>query len=697
MKNPLLDGLNPPQQQGVTTTSGPVLILAGAGSGKTRVLTHRVAYLIQAKQILPQHILAITFTNKAAKEMKTRIAHLVKQNVNQVWVSTFHSLCAQILYKYAVQLPPYQNNFSIVDEQEQKKLLRDILKKYHLENKTGTYLEKISAAKNNLVTVTAWQPSASSLPLFSQIYQEYQETLEKSNSMDFDDLIMNVVRLWQQQPALLHLYQKKFQYLHVDEYQDTNNAQYQLIHLLAGDQPNLCVVGDSDQSIYSWRGANIKNILNFQKDYPQAQTIVLEQNYRSTKIILQAANALIVHNPQRPAKNLWTANPQGKDIIYYSAPDDQAEADFVLDKIQTLHAQGYQYSDLAILYRLNTLVTPFENRLMTAHIPYHIIGKTKFSNRALVKNLLAYLKLILNPQDDLSFSRIINFPKRNLGNKSQRDLLQFAQAQQVNLLPAIQRLHQNQTLTPRKKKQFQQFADLITSLQQAVGSCSVSAFLNLLIQYISWQPDVTQENDADTWDRILELAQMFDQEHPQLDHNVADFVTEAMLVQAEDDTPGQQQVNLMTIHAAKGLEFPIVFLVGFNNYVFPTVKALKANFQKEPKLLEEERRLAYVGITRAEKRLYLTSAQQRTVYGQTHPYADSLFLSEIAPCVKNLSPKTKTTRLVYVTPGRSYLYHFHKTCPDLYPTQPLKLLSEKQAQQQGYVPCLDPEDSPEDN
>ncbi|MBA1434705.1 DNA helicase PcrA [Bombilactobacillus bombi] len=646
----ILKGLNAQQQRATTTTEGPLLILAGAGSGKTRVLTHRIAYLIEEKQVMPWHILAITFTNKAAREMQTRIIRLLGENAHGTWVSTFHSMCARILRKEAEAIG-YNRAFSITGASEQLTLVKQILKRMNLDPKKDNpraILGLISQAKNALQTPKDYAKTAQTPfeQTTAKVYQAYQQSLFESQSMDFDDLIMKTIELFEKNAAILQTYQEKFHYIHVDEYQDTNDAQYRLVALLAAKYQNLCVVGDGDQSIYGWRGANMDNIMNFEKDYPRAQTILLEQNYRSTKNILAAANAVIGHNNYRKPKKLWTDNDEGEKITYFRADNERSEALFVINQIQKrCQNEHLKYSDFAILYRTNAQSRIFEDSLLKADIPYQIIGGHKFYDRKEIRDVLAYLQLIANPQDSLSFVRIVNAPKRGIGVTSLEKLQDFAAQNHLSLLQAARQARQA-SLTSRAQRQFEGFAAMIDLLIRHRGGQTITELMTATLEQSGYQADLEKQNTLESQTRLenikelLTVTQQFDQSYDAEDEEadpLNDFLADLALVSSEDASEdNQEQVTLMTLHAAKGLEFPVVFLVGMEEGIFPLSRALN-----DPDELEEERRLAYVGITRAQTKLYLTNTFSRMLYGKSQANQPSRFIQEITV---NLLDQPQTTR-----------------------------------------------------
>lgn len=674
-KQELLQGMNPRQKEAVLHTEGPLLLMAGAGSGKTRVLTHRIAYLIEEKEVNPWNILAITFTNKAAKEMKERVNAILEFGGEDVWVSTFHSMCVRILRR-DVDFIGYNRNFTIIDSSEQLTLMKRILKELNIDPKKYDprgILGTVSQAKNNLQMPEDFEKMQGSYyeEIAAKCYKAYQKELQYNQCMDFDDLIMNTIRLFNEHPDSLTYYQNKFQYIHVDEYQDTNHAQYTLVNLLAGRFRNLCVVGDADQSIYGWRGADMQNILDFEKDYPDASVILLEQNYRSTKTILDAANQVIENNTNRKPKNLWTENQEGAKITYYRGDNERDETRFVIEKMQhEMRENGRDYGDFAVLYRTNAQSRVMEETLLKANIPYKMVGGHKFYDRKEIKDILAYLNVIANPQDSISFERVVNSPKRGIGPGSVDKLRQFASIHEWALLEAAQNVDLA-NISGKAGRQLAEFGAMIDEVTQMVPYLSVTDLTKEVLERSGYQEDLKIQNTLEAQARLenleefLSVTQEFDKQFEKQNEETADapeekltvFLNDLALVSdidnLEEDTT---QVTLMTMHAAKGLEFPVVFLIGLEEGVFPLSRALM-----EESELEEERRLAYVGITRAEEVLYLTNAFSRTLYGRTQYNRPSRFIDEIdqdlleiqgmRPTPKKISPfTTKTTTPSYQQP-----------------------------------------------
>ncbi len=642
-KAELLNGMNPRQKEAVLHTDGPLLLMAGAGSGKTRVLTHRIAYLIEEKEVNPWNILAITFTNKAAKEMKERVNAILVSGGEDVWVSTFHSMCVRILRR-DVDFIGYNRNFTIIDSSEQLTLMKRILKELNIDPKKydpRSILGTISQAKNSLQTPQDFAKMQGSYyeEIAAKCYAAYQKELQYNQCMDFDDLIMNTIRLFEEHPDSLTYYQNKFHYIHVDEYQDTNHAQYTLVNLLAGRFRNLCVVGDADQSIYGWRGADMQNILDFEKDYPDAAVILLEQNYRSTKNILSAANQVIENNSNRKPKNLWTENKEGNKITYYRADNERDETRFIVDRMQEEIRNNHRnYGDFAILYRTNAQSRVMEETLLKANIPYKMVGGHKFYDRKEIKDILAYLNVLANPKDSISFERIVNSPKRGIGPGSIEKLRSFASLHEWPLLEAAQNVDLA-NIGGKAGQQLGAFGEMIQEVTQMIPYLTVTELTKEVLDRSGYLEDLKIQNTLEAQARIenleefLTVTQEFDKQFEQQNEEDADapeekltvFLNDLALVSDIDNLEEDaSQVTLMTLHAAKGLEFPVVFLIGLEEGVFPLSRALM-----EESELEEERRLAYVGITRAEEALYLTNAFSRTLYGRTQYNRPSRFVEEI--------------------------------------------------------------------
>lgn len=639
--NPLLTGMNDKQAEAVQTTEGPLLIMAGAGSGKTRVLTHRIAYLIDEKMINPWNILAITFTNKAAREMRER-AMALNPATSETLIATFHSMCVRILRREADHIG-YNRNFTIVDPGEQRTLMKRILKNLNLDPKKWNeraILGTISNAKNDLLDEVAYEHQAGDMytQIVAKCYKAYQEELRRSEAMDFDDLIMMTLRLFDKNPDVLAYYQQRYQYIHVDEYQDTNHAQYQLVKLLASRFKNICVVGDADQSIYGWRGADMQNILDFEKDYPEAKVVLLEENYRSTKKILQAANEVIKNNRNRRPKKLWTQNDDGEQIVYYRANDERDEAVFVASTIDNIiREEGKNFKDFAVLYRTNAQSRTIEEALLKSNIPYTMVGGTKFYSRKEIRDVISYLNLIANPADNISFERVVNEPKRGVGPGTLEKIRTFAYEQNMSLLDASA----NIMLSPIKGKAAQgvyDFANMILNLRDQLDGLSITESVEAVLDKsgyldaLSMQQTLESQARIENIEEFMSVTKNFDETNTDgmEDETGIDrlgrFLNDLALIADTDDGDMEAaEVTLMTLHAAKGLEFPVVFLIGMEEGVFPLSRA-----SEDPEELEEERRLAYVGITRAEEILFLTNANTRTLFGKTNYNRPSRFLREIS-------------------------------------------------------------------
>lgn len=599
-KAELLNGMNPRQKEAVLHTDGPLLLMAGAGSGKTRVLTHRIAYLIEEKEVNPWNILAITFTNKAAKEMKERVNAILASGGEDVWVSTFHSMCVRILRR-DVDFIGYNRNFTIIDSSEQLTLMKRILKELNIDPKKydpRSILGTISQAKNSLQTPQDFAKMQGSYyeEIAAKCYAAYQKELQYNQCMDFDDLIMNTIRLFEEHPDSLTYYQNKFHYIHVDEYQDTNHAQYTLVNLLAGRFRNLCVVGDADQSIYGWRGADMQNILDFEKDYPDAAVILLEQNYRSTKNILSAANQVIENNSNRKPKNLWTENKEGNKITYYRADNERDETRFIVDRMQEeIRSNHRNYGDFAILYRTNAQSRVMEETLLKANIPYKMVGGHKFYDRKEIKDILAYLNVLVNPQDSISFERIVNSPKRGIGPGSIEKLRSFASLHEWPLLEAAQNVDLA-NIGGKAGQQLGAFGEMIQEVTQMIPYLTVTELTKEVLDRSGYLEDLKIQNTLEAQARIenleefLTVTQEFDKQFEQQNEEDADapeekltvFLNDLALVSDIDNLEEDaSQVTLMTLHAAKGLEFPVVFLIGLEEGVFPLSRALMEESELE--------------------------------------------------------------------------------------------------------------------
>ena len=657
--NSLVKNMNAEQSEAVRTTEGPLLIMAGAGSGKTRVLTHRIAYLLDEKDVSPYNILAITFTNKAAKEMKARVEQLVGEEAQVIWMSTFHSMCVRILRRDADRIG-IERNFTIIDPTDQKSVIKDVLKNENIDSKRfepRMFIGAISNLKNELKTPEDAQKEANDYhsQMVATVYKGYQRQLSRNEALDFDDLIMTTINLFERVPEALEYYQNKFQYIHVDEYQDTNKAQYTLIKLLANKFKNLCVVGDSDQSIYGWRGADIQNILSFEEDYPDAKTIFLEQNYRSTKTILNAANEVIKNNTERKPKGLWTANTGGDKINYYEATTERDEAEYVVREIMKHQRNGKKYSDMAILYRTNAQSRVLEETFMKSNIPYTMVGGQKFYDRKEIKDLLSYLRVIANSNDDISLQRIINVPKRGVGPSSVEKIQTYAVQNNISMFDALGEVD----FIGLSKKVTQEciaFYEMIQNLIKEQEFLEISEIVEEVLVKSGYRDMLDREQTLESRSRLENLDEFmsvpkdYEENTPLEEQSLINFLTDLSLVADIDEADTELGVTLMTMHSAKGLEFPIVFIMGMEESLFPHIRAIKSDDDHE---MEEERRICYVAITRAEETLYITNATTRMLFGRSQSNMPSRFLKEIPEDLmeshsgskrQTIQPKAKPTQ-----------------------------------------------------
>ena len=650
----LLDKMNPQQKEAILTTEGPLLVMAGAGSGKTRVLTHRIAYLMSEKQVSPYNILAITFTNKAAREMKERVEKLIGERGKDVWISTFHSMCVRILRR-DIDLIGYDLNFGILDDADQLSVIKTVMEDLNLDPKRQSpkyFLSQISNAKNELKTPSDLNKEFENEDVI-RVYEKYQQTLFKNNRVDFDDLLMLTVHLFEKHPEVLSFYQNKFQYIHIDEYQDTNHAQYKIVTLLAEKFRNICVVGDSDQSIYSWRGANIENILSFESDYPDASVVLLEQNYRSKQMILNAANDVIKNNSGRRDKQLWSDRGEGEAIEYHRASDGDVEANYIADKIAYMRRDAYDYHDFAVLYRTNSQSRAIEQALLRQNIPYRLVGGQSYFKRKEIKDLMAYLRLICNPDDDLSFVRVVNEPKRGIGAASIDKLSHFAAESELSLMSSIQ--DATGVVAKATLNKLMDFKTMIYMLRAQIEDHSLASFIDLVLSQTGYLEMLENENTIEADSRIDNLGEFKSMATQFEDVDLDEILAEEESEERADDLPtmtkliillndlmlqtdteteeeaNESKVTLMTIHAAKGLEFPVVFICGFEDGIFPLRSAIEQGADD----LEEERRLAYVAITRAEDLLFITNAQSRYQYGMRSANTESMFIREISETYLN--------------------------------------------------------------
>lgn len=652
----IYDTLNEQQKKGVFTTDGPVLLLAGAGSGKTRVLTHRIAYLIDELGVNSWNIMAITFTNKAAGEMKERVENLVGVGSDSIWVTTFHSTCVRILRRYADRIG-YDNNFAIYDTDDQKTVMKEVCKRLQIDTKQlkeRTILGAISSAKDELISPPEYELNAAGdyrKQKIASAYREYQETLRKNNAMDFDDLIMKTVELFKTDQEVLASYQKRFKYIMVDEYQDTNTAQFELIRLLAAGTRNLCVVGDDDQSIYKFRGANIRNILDFEKVYPEAVVIRLEQNYRSTQNVLDAANAVIKNNTGRKEKTLWTDHGNGNRIHFKQFDNAYEEAEFVADDIAGKKRNGIaDYGDCAVLFRTNAQARLLEERFVVEGIPYNVVGGVNFYARKEIKDLLAYLKTIDNGRDDLAVKRIINIPKRGIGAATIAKVQDYADLHEISFYEALCQADEVTGLTSKTAEKLKPFVNLINVFRSKVDFYGIKELLEDVIETTGYvkELEASDEEDAEARieniDELISKAAAFEETHDQ--PTLGEFLEEVALVADIDNVEeGNNRVLLMTIHSAKGLEFSHVYMTGMEDGIFPSYMTIVSD---DPDEIEEERRLAYVGITRAKEDLTLCYAKMRMVRGETQMNAVSRFVREIPTELMDNKPQAPKTKPIAV-------------------------------------------------
>ncbi|PNV63108.1 DNA helicase PcrA [Clostridium sp. chh4-2] len=636
----IYDTLNPSQQEAVFCTEGPLLVLAGAGSGKTRVLTHRIAYLIDEKRVNPWNIMAITFTNKAAGEMRDRVDSIVGMGSDSIWVSTFHSSCVRILRRH-IEALGYTTNFTIYDSDDQKTLMKQVFKRLDIDPKTfkeRSMLNYISNMKNELVTAQECELNAGGdfrEKKQAQIYKEYQKQLKANNALDFDDLIMKTVQLFQNSDEILDYYQERFKYIMVDEYQDTNTAQFKLIYLLASKHRNLCVVGDDDQSIYKFRGANIENILNFEKAFPGARVIKLEQNYRSTQNILHAANEVIKHNRGRKDKTLWTANDEGELVRFRQFETANEEADAIIRDIKD---GGYAYENCAVLYRTNAQSRLLEERCIAHNIPYRMVGGVNFYQRKEIKDILSYLKTIANGQDDLAVQRIVNVPKRGIGATSMGKVISYASAENYSLYQALCRAVAVPGLGKAAEK-IKGFTEQIESFRDRMQdeTYTIRNLIEDILEETGYKKELEAEGEIESQTRLENIEELINKavsytensEHPDL----SEFLEEVALVADVDSLDeSESRVTLMTLHSAKGLEFPRVYLAGLEDGLFPSMMSIMSDDKAD---VEEERRLCYVGITRARENLMITAARQRMINGETRYSKVSRFVEEIPSYLLN--------------------------------------------------------------
>ncbi|MSU00288.1 DNA helicase PcrA [Tissierella pigra] len=648
-----LNGLNDRQREAVLHTDGPLLILAGAGSGKTKVVTHKIAYLIEEKGIFPGNILAITFTNKAAAEMKERVARLLSNSVENMWMGTFHSICVRILRRDIDKIG-YNRSFTIYDRDDQITLIKECIKEKNLNKdnyKESSVLAQISKLKDSATDPNEYinhNYKDFYLRNIGELYALYQEKLKQYNALDFDDLIIKTVELLRNNLEVRDYYQRRFKYVFVDEYQDTNKIQYELIKLLSEKHKNICVVGDESQSIYGWRGADISNILNFEKDFKGSTTIMLEQNYRSTQKILNLANRVIRHNSERKDKNLWTDNQEGDPICYEEMSDSEDEALFVGGKIDELIRNEHNLSDIAILYRTNAQSRSFEDCFIRKNIPYKIVGGLKFYDRKEIKDIVAYLKVLENPLDNISLKRIINVPKRGVGNATIDKLEEIALRNNDSIYGVLLSLDSIDELNNRAKNSLKPFMDMMSMLMAKKETMGIKEFIEEVIDSTGYIKELEKENTIEAQTRIDNIKEFIsvaiDFEMRMGESNLEEFLGNVALLSDVDKTADNTNVvTMMTVHSAKGLEFPVVFLVGMEEGLFPITRSLESESE-----LEEERRLCYVAVTRAEKLLYITNAKIRTIYGNVNYTLPSRFIAEMGDAIERKEKESLREQLVSV-------------------------------------------------
>ena len=640
-----IDSLNPAQKEAVLKTEGPVLILAGAGSGKTRVLTTRIAHLMKNKGVHPSNILAITFTNKAANEMKERVEETIDSDVKDMWITTFHSCCVRILRKDINRIG-YNRSFVIYDSSDQTTLVKECLKELNLSDKAfepKVVMSYISGAKDKLLSPKEYKDmhrNDARMNKIADVYMLYQDRLKRNSALDFDDLIIKTVELLKQEESVLAYYRNKFRYIMVDEYQDTSKAQYEFIKLLAKEHQNICVVGDDDQSIYGWRGADIRNILEFERDYDNVHTVKLEQNYRSTQVILDAANTVISNNIERKRKKLWSEQKDGEKIKIQVAMDEIEEANFVADSIWQIHKKKNKpFKDFAVLYRANAQARAIEDALNKSQIPYNIYGGTKFYERKEIKDLVAYLRVLQNVQDDISLKRIINVPKRGIGLRTIEKIEDRASLKQESIFSVLLDVDTNSDISTKARSNINGFVDLIGTLRVIKDAYSVSKLIEKILDVTGYIDELEKDKNEESQDRIDNLKEFIsiaiEFENNNEEKDLESFLTNLALTSAESEDEEDDKVSLMTIHTSKGLEFPVVFLVGMEEGLFPISRALRSMNESD---IEEERRLCYVGITRAKQELFMTLTNKRTLYGKTNVSIQSRFIEELPEeCIDKLN------------------------------------------------------------
>lgn len=648
-----LEGLNERQTEAVLTVNGPLLVLAGAGSGKTSVVTRKIAYLMDNLKVYPSNILAITFTNKAAQEMKSRVEKLVGSDFD-MWIGTFHKICVRILRRY-IEILGYDSSFTIYDTSDGLTVVKDIIKNKNLSSenfKPKSILSNISSIKNSTESVESLlSESIYTERILKEIYYEYERTLKRNNALDFDDLILKTVKLLKENKDVREYYQNKFSYIFVDEYQDTNKSQYELVKLIAGSTPNLTVVGDNDQSIYAWRGADITNILNFENDFKNAKVILLEQNYRSTKNILDAANSLISYNESKYKKNLFTTKDGGETVKYKVYETSFDEEKDVISSIEHFYGLGKSYSDMAILYRTNAQSRGFEERLMRSNIPYQVVGGLKFYDRKEVKDIIAYMKVVANPDDEVSLFRIINTPKRGIGQQTVNILKKTAQENKTTIFDVMKNL-ESYGLNIRAKINLEEFSTIIDTLRKKKDKLKISEFIESVAKVSGYIRDLEKEGTVEAKTRIENIEELinssYEFENNLEDANLEEYLSMLSLLSDIDKEEKNDGVSLMTVHGAKGLEFPIVFLVGMEERVFPSGRSMD-----EDENVEEERRLCYVAITRAKEELHVSSCKNRNSYGQPVYNKESRFIKEMGDIEHLEAPEIETPVIEYTYAKRN--------------------------------------------
>ncbi|NMW84864.1 UvrD-helicase domain-containing protein [Peptoniphilus sp. AGMB00490] len=638
-----INTLNDKQREALLATEGPLLILAGAGSGKTKVVTSKIAYLIEELNVPSWKILAITFTNKAAKEMQDRVRKLIDRDISSMWIGTFHSICVRILRKNIERIG-YNSNFTIYDRDDQVTVVKEAIAELDLDKdmyKPRSIVNDISNIKSEAISPIEYielNDDNFFKKNLGKIYDLYEKKLKKNNALDFDDLLIKTVDILNTEDDVRDFYKKKFEYIFVDEYQDTNKIQYNLIRLIAGKNPNLTVVGDNDQSIYKWRGADINNILNFHKDFPGAKIVKLEQNYRSTQKILDVANKVIENNATRIEKNLWTSRDEGKDVIYREFPHSNEEEYGVVNKIISLNYKGEDFKDMAILYRTNAQSRGFEEALVKERIPYKIVGGLKFYDRMEVKDVLAYLRILNNTNDNVSLARIINRPKRGIGDTSLSDLLDYADNNALSLYDVVTNIDKFEDLNIRARKNIKEFGSILKILKDRAENLSIGKLFEDVLYESGYALDLKNQNTIEAKTRLENIEELHSNimEYDREGVELSEYLNALSLLSDVDKTSEDRGVNLMTMHAAKGLEFDTVFLVGLEEGLFPTSRSLESEEE-----IEEERRLCYVGVTRARNNLFISSSRTRSMYGKLTPAKRSRFIEEMGDKIEIIEDKSR--------------------------------------------------------